>query len=397
MEKTEDKNCEADDASQPIRVLSLAKGFHGGVARYVAMVSKLNERDDIDLHTVVLNNPAALCNREDIETYGLDEIVYRGRKDFSWVKPCLERIDRLKPDLLFVHGSSPARNIARILQRKLKYHLSCVISNHGYYLPAPSEKRSLRKYYHSFLAWLTPWVYQHRALAVVTVAEHCKRYFVSRGVDADKLTVVHNGIPAEIPRYIPIDRSTMNLNDDDIVIGTVSRMEPEKGLDYLIDAFANIAKNNLRVHLVVVGGGRCYRQLQEQSRLLGVESRVHLFEYQDNTEAWLSLFDIYALPSLREGHSIALLEAMRAGKAIVASDVPGNLESVDNEKEALLVPPADLEALEAALRRLANDGALADKLSQAARERFLACFTIDHMLDKTATWLLDCVRLSRMS
>ena len=384
------------DPLQSIKIFSLTKGFHGGVARYVAMVSELNEREDIDLHTVVLNNPASLCNREDIDTYGLDEIEYHGPKDFSWIEPCLERIDRFKPDLLFVHGASLAGNMARILQRKLKSPLPYVISNHGYYLPSPSEKRSLRKYYHTFLAWLTPWVYQRKAFAVVTVAEHCKQYFISHGVDAEKITVVHNGIPAERPNCAPIARSSLSLNDDSIVIGTVSRMEPEKGLDYLLDAVANIAEKNPRVHLVVVGGGRCYQQLQQQSRELGIESRVHLFEYQDNTEAWLDLFDIYALPSLREGHSIALLEAMRAGKAIVASSVPGNKESVDDEKEALLVPPKDAQALAQALDRLAGDRTLAKELSEAAKERFHRCFTVERMLDETAVWLSDCARLARM-
>ncbi len=383
------------DPPRPIRVFSLIKGFHGGVARYVAMVSKLNERDDIDLHTVVLNNPASLCNREDIDTYGLDEIEFHGPKDFSWVKPCAERVERLSPDIMLIHGTCVAVINDWLLQRKLKYPLPCVISNHGYYQPAPNEKRSLRKYYHAFCGWATPWFYQYRTLAVVTVAEHSKQYFAAHGVDAEKITAVHNGIPVEIPRFSPIDRSTLNLSDDDIVIGTVSRMEPEKGLDYLIDAFADIAQKNPRVHLIVVGGGRCHQQLQQQSQERGVDSRTHLFEYQDNTQAWLDLFDIYVLPSLREGHSIALLEAMRAAKPIVATDVPGNMESVEHEKEALLVPPKDPQAFARALDRLVKDRTLAQELSEAAKERFHRCFTIDHMLDKTATWLSDCYKLAR--
>ena len=82
-------------------------------------------------------------------------------------------------------------------------------------------------------------------------------------------------------------------------------------------------------------------------------------------------------------------EAMRAGKAIVATDVGGNTESVRDGQEALIVKPADIDGLSAALERLADDAGLRTSLGEAAYKRFCADFTVEAMLNKTARWMQD--------
>ncbi|MBN2294582.1 MAG: glycosyltransferase family 4 protein [Pirellulales bacterium] len=376
---------------QPIKVFSLVNGFHGGVAKYTAMLSLLNERDNIELQTVVLNCPEWICNRADLDSYDLDEMMIRGRFDFSWIDPCVERINRFSPDLLLVHGGCVASGFAWLLQRKVKRHLPYVSSYHGFYTaPSPSKKliQPIRN-------WLTPKMYQRRTLSVVAVAEFCKQYLIDRGVDADKITVVHNGIDAIAPSCESIQRSSLGLKDDDIIIGVISRLDPVKGLSYLIDAFPSVLKRHPKVHLVMVGDGDCTEQLKQQCQQLGIASNVHFVGYQHNIQAWYEFFDIFALPSLAEFHSIALLEAMRAGKAIVSTDVGGNTESVRDEKEALIVPSKNAEALGNALGRMIEDPAMARRLSEAAKQRFDQYFTIDHMLDQTEAWLRKCVQLAK--
>ncbi|MCR4307970.1 MAG: glycosyltransferase family 4 protein [Candidatus Berkelbacteria bacterium] len=378
-------------AQQQVRVFSLVKGFHGGVARYTAMLSRLNERPGVELQTVVINSPGWLCNRGDLEAYDLEEIMVRGRADFSWIDPCVERINHFSPDLLLVHGGCVASGLAWLLQRKVNKPLSYVSSYHGFYT-APKPNRKLIA---PVLNWLTPKTFQHRALSVVAVADFCKSYLISHGVDAEKITVVHNGINSTPPKHVPIHRPSLGLKDDDIVIGVISRLDPVKGLSYLIDAITNVVRKHPNVHLVMVGDGNSTKQLQQQCRQLGITSNVHFVGYQADAPAWFELFDIFALPSLAEFHSISLLEAMRAGNAIVATDVGGNTESVRDEKEALIVPSKDSEALERALIRLIENPELAYELSQAASRRFHQQFTINVMLDRTEMWLRQCVQLVR--
>lgn len=378
-------------APQHIKVFSLVKGFHGGVARYTAMLSKLNMRPGIDFQTAVINCPDWICNRDDLDAYDLEEIMVRGRLDFSWIGPCVERINHFSPDLLLVHGGCMASGFAWLLQRKVKQSLPYVSSYHGFYT-APKPNRKLIQ---PIINWLTPLTYQHRALAVVAVADYCKQHLVSRGVDAEKITVVHNGIDSTPPHFDPVQRSSLGLKNDDIIIGVISRLDPVKGLSYLLDAVSSVIKKYPNAHLAMVGDGECTGQLQQQCRQLGIASNAHFVGYQKNAQAWLDLFDIFALPSLAEFHSIALLEAMRAGKAIIATDVGGNTESVRDDKEGLIVPPRNARALANALNRMIEDRALAQRLSEAAKERFHKYFTIDHMLNETEAWLYDCVRLAR--
>ncbi len=373
------------------RIFSLVWGFSGGVARYAAMMSTLDQRPGIDFQTAVINCRKWACNRDDLEAYGLDEITIRGRWDFSWIGPCVEKINRFDPDLLFVHGGFVESGIVWILQRKLKRNIPYVASNHGYAtnpwkLVLPIRER---------LAPLNPLTYQHRALAVVTVAHACKENLVAHGVSPEKITVVHNGIDPEPPRVDPVSRSSLGIKENETIIGVLSRLTRLKGVSYLINALRTILKTHPTVHLVVAGDGSEANQLKRLARNTGIDSNVHFVGYQTNAQAWLELFDIYALPSLAEFHSIALLEAMRAQKPIVATDVGGNTESVRHGKEALIVPPKNADAIAEAINQLIEDHALADTLAKSAKKRFLSDFTIDRMLSETESWLYDCGRLAQ--
>ncbi len=141
--------------------------------------------------------------------------------------------------------------------------------------------------------------------------------------------------------------------------------------------------------MLILGRGTDEVQLKEQCVRLGVAEKARFVGYQKNVDAWRELFDVFALPSLSESHSIGLLEAMRAGKAIVSTTIGGNPESVQHDQHALLVPPADPAALEQALNRLADDTGLRARLGQGARERFEQEFTEKRTLEKTAEWLIS--------
>jgi glycosyltransferase involved in cell wall biosynthesis len=237
--------------------------------------------------------------------------------------------------------------------------------------------------------------YRKRTLAVVTVAEFCRRQLISKGVDGNKITVVHNGIAPVPPRLEPVARAAVGLGSGDVVVGVISRLDHVKGVTYLLDAAAWVRMGHPEVHVVLVGDGGSTGRLRRQSQDLGISSHVHFVGYRNNALAWLDLFDIFAMPSLAEYHSIGLLEAMRAGKAIVATDVGGNTESVRDGQEALVIPARSARHLAEAMTRLIEDRTLARRLSDAARRRVASRFTIDHMLDGTEAWLRQCVRMTR--
>ena len=377
--------------SNELKISSLVWGFSGGVARYVTALSQLNDRTDIKMQTIIIGSPDEVCYKEDLKTHGLDAVSRRGRCDLSWMGPCCERIERFSPDVLFIHGGCVDNAMLWLLQRKFKRRIAYVNSNHGYAtmpfkLSLPPRER---------LAPLNPFCYQHGPLAVVTVAHACKRHLVEHGVDPEKITVVHNGIEPEPPSANPIPRSELGIKPGELIVGVLSRLLFVKGVAYLIDAFEIALRRCPNLHLLVVGDGTHKMRLERQARKGGINARVHFVGAQSNAQPWLDLFDIYALPSLAEAHSIGLLEAMRSEKPIVATDVGGNTESVRDEQEALIVLPANASRLAEALIRLVEDRTLAARLAEASRRRFLEHFTAARMLSETADWLHQCVQRAR--
>ncbi len=119
----------------------------------------------------------------------------------------------------------------------------------------------------------------------------------------------------------------------------------------------------------------------------GLSAVTQFVGYRSDIDACLAALDIFVLPSLAEYHSIALLEAMRAQKTIVATDVG----SVDGGVQAIVVPPADAVALATALQQLLLDAPLRMRLASNARQRFKHEFTSDLMIEQTATCLHDCI------
>jgi glycosyltransferase involved in cell wall biosynthesis len=120
-----------------------------------------------------------------------------------------------------------------------------------------------------------------------------------------------------------------------------------------------------------------------------VEQQIHFAGVRDDIPDCLSAIDIFVIPSLHETHSIGLLEAMRAGKPVVATSVGGNTESVRHEREGLIVPPGDADALAEALGRYLRQPDLRVAMGKAARLRYEVEFTEDIMLERTAAWLAE--------
>jgi glycosyltransferase involved in cell wall biosynthesis len=164
--------------------------------------------------------------------------------------------------------------------------------------------------------------------------------------------------------------------DDAPLIVTVSRHTPRKGLEGLLRALAALRSEGVAYRACLVGPGR---QLERHRRLaseLGLDGRVAIPGRVDDVLPHLQAADVFVLPSLQEGSgSLALLEALQAGTAVVASWIDGIPEDIDDGDTGLLVPPGDDRALADALRRLLVDPGLRDRLGARARALYLDRFT----------------------
>ncbi|OGL05275.1 MAG: hypothetical protein A3J45_04130 [Candidatus Rokubacteria bacterium RIFCSPHIGHO2_02_FULL_69_13] len=147
----------------------------------------------------------------------------------------------------------------------------------------------------------------------------------------------------------------------------MTRFHPIKGVRYLIEALPHVLQHEPAAYLVLWGDGPERPTLEARAQELGIADRVRLAGFQPDATRFLGMVDCFVLPSLSEGFSFALLEAMAAGRPIVATRVGGIPEVVRDAEQGLLVPAADPGALATAIVRVLRDEALAQGLGREAR------------------------------
>lgn len=209
------------------------------------------------------------------------------------------------------------------------------------------------------------------------------------GIDPGQVNVIYNGIdPAPFERAARVlsftsERKGGREEEGSLLVGTVARMAPQKGLPHLLKAAALLAPQFPRMRFLLAGDGPDRPALRQLSRRLGLASRIAFPGYCDDLPRCLAAVDIFVLPSLAEGLSIMLVEAMAAGCAVVASAVGGVPEVITGGVDGLLVAPGDPGALAAAVTALARDPARRRAMGRAAAAKVRRCFTVERMLCQT--------------
>ena len=221
------------------------------------------------------------------------------------------------------------------------------------------------------------WLYRRamrRTDTVTAVCEAARARFAQQGVSPrGRLLSVPNGI--RIDRFSPATeerraalRSELGLAPDTRIIGTVGRLNPVKDQATLLRAFACLHGEFADTALVLVGDGALRAALEAQAAALGIAAAVRFLGDRSDVRELLQGFDLFALSSLSEGYSMALLEACASGLPIVATDVGGNREIVADGRNGRLVPPARDDALAEAFATLLRDPAGTAAMGRAGRD-----------------------------
>jgi glycosyltransferase involved in cell wall biosynthesis len=181
-------------------------------------------------------------------------------------------------------------------------------------------------------------------------------------------------------------RSEFGIGREECVLLAVGTLERHKGHDVLIRALAGLTRDGLGVpwRLIIAGGrgGDQHESLKQLVGIEGLEGRVHIVTNRNDIPDLLALSDVFVMPSLWEGLPMALLEAMLAGKAVVASATAGIPEAVVNERDGILTAPGNVTHLGAALRDLLENPAKRLALGTAAAVRARKEFTVGVMADR---------------
>jgi sugar transferase (PEP-CTERM/EpsH1 system associated) len=365
--------------SRPPRIVQVIPSLQvGGLQKVVArLVTHLGESAQHFVLTPAGDGPLRAAFPASVAIMALGDLP--GSRKLNALR--MARIFRaFKPDI--VHS----RNwtcIDAIIGARLAGVPVIIHGEHGREAADPEGRSALRRKVRRALSPLVT--------RFVTVSRDLARWLVSEvGVPSRKVTQIYNGVDtaAFCPEGREAARQALGLPADIVAIGTVGRLDPVKDHRGLLEAFRRVAADD-RAMLLIVGDGPCRADLDRQRRTLGLEQRVHLLGERPDVPVILRALDVFTLPSVGEGISNSILEAMATGLPVVATKVGGNPELVEPDVTGMLVAPQSPDALAAALQRYLADPMLVRKHGEAARQRVVREFGLERMLAAYETLYAD--------
>jgi len=223
----------------------------------------------------------------------------------------------------------------------------------------------------------------------VCVSQAVADFSVERGgLSAGKITVIPNGVDAQrFATSEPADLSEFDIPSGSQTVLFVGRLDPQKGPFLLLEAVKGLLPTYPRLHVLMVGEGSLRIRLQEWIGRRDLHARVHLAGWRADVPQLLKAVDCLVLPSRWEGMPNVVLEAMAAGLPVLATEVEGTTELIQNHKTGLLVPPNSPRELAAGLSLLLGDPEQALAMSRVAQVIVQKNFTWDQVVEQfEALW-----------
>jgi glycosyltransferase involved in cell wall biosynthesis len=320
-------------------------------------------------HTIVPVGPSMGCGwlAGQFREAGFDPQTFTLRRPLDWrcLQGMIDLLRRHRVDVVHSHeftmavyGAAAARWLG----------IPHVITMHGSQYVTSKWRRQV----------LLRWAF-HSSAATVAVSEDTKRHLAKELSLSDTvLRVVPNGVPAR-PGNRTAARAALGIPDGHVLFLAVGSLVPRKGHAVLIEALSTIGAGPWM--LAIAGGGVEKDRLEALAASKGLTAHVKILGHREDVPDLLAATDVFVMPSLWEGLPLALLEAMLAGKPVIASRTSGIPEAVDDGVDGVLTTPGDVGELAAALRAVLSDPTRRATLGAAARARATASFTLDAMAD----------------
>ncbi len=367
-------------ATSQVRLLHIVgESRFGGIAKIILPLGKITQAQGWQVD-VLTTDPVV---QQAVKQHGLGLVnldVIRREIRPVWDLRGLVRLTRFlrsEPYQIVHTHTSKAGFVGRLAARLAGVPV-IVHTAHGFAFHEDSPA-SVRHFYSALERLASQWCDR-----IVTVSEFHRTWAIELGICSPRrIVAIPNGI-AEVIRNRDVGlaevRLEMGARHGDLVILSMARLARDKGLEYLIEAATLLPRTGRPIRIVIAGDGPEREHLEQLAGRLGVTDRVVFLGFREDVGDLLAASDLVVLPSLREGLSIALLEAMAAGKPIIATSIGSQREVASRADMARLVRPADALALSEAIVRLAGDEALMVRLGASARALYESRYTENRML-----------------
>ncbi|MFH1904709.1 MAG: glycosyltransferase [bacterium] len=354
-----------------IKVIHLVEDLKiGGLERVVATIAEGLDKEKYDVEVWCVARDGEIADElkgKGIKVKILGILTYHN--PFNILR-LVSAMRKANPDIIHTHGyfANTAGRLAGLLAR-IPIILAHLHSTYYYY-----KKRHFL--IEKFLSLFTS--------KIICCSEAVKQFAVNyEKVNSNKLIIIYNGI--DLQNFCQFGnlretRKRLGLSDKEKVIGSVGRLKEVKGYKFLLEAATRVVKEIFGVKFLIIGDGSLREELEKLTKNLGLKQKVIFTGKQKDISELLGIMDIFVFPSLLEGLGIAAIEAMAFGLPIVATNVGGIPEIVNDRKSGFLVPPKDSHALAIKIIELLKDGGKAQKMGRIGKEIFEKKFTSKIMI-----------------
>jgi len=329
-----------------------------GVKRLFAWMIPRFDRERFNVSLISLRRKD--LSEDTLEQYGID-VTYMGRHKFdpATYPALLKVLRKKKADVLHMHGYG-ATTFGRLCAWQMG--IPSILHEHANHGDTPWFQKVADRL-------LAP----HTDLAIAVSASTAEFTTRARLMPEERTKVVYLGAPLdEFARVrtgaeVAEARRSLGIEPDTIAVGTVTRLMPAKGNEYLVAAVPAIVARHPRVRVFIVGEGELQGALEAQAQALGLGDRLVFSGFQRDVAKALSALDLLVFPSLWEGTPLTVFEALAMGKPIVATDADGLMDVLADGRDALVVHKRDSAALAQAVCMLIEQPQLASALAAGAR------------------------------
>jgi glycosyltransferase involved in cell wall biosynthesis len=370
-----------------VRVVEiLATGTNGGAQEHLFNLLSRLDASRFDASVVALSDGSAVRK---LRRHGFPVTLIDEADDAIAVGALTASLADLRPDVIHAHmyraeviGTKSALALAEAGHRR-PYVISTV---HSSRVRSEDDREVLRR--------LTPSMDQ-----LIAVSTAIERKIVDEGRSGAPVRLIYNGV--DLQRYDHQEpcctlRDEYGMEAGSQIVGVVARLEPEKGHPTLLDAWPAVLRAVPNAYLMIIGEGSQSAALQQQAQRLRIAHRVVFTGRRDDVPAVTAALDVAVLPSYREAQGLSILEAMALSRPVVASNVGGIPEVIEDGVSGLLVAPHDPSALATAISRLLLDHKLADTIGRAGHDTVRAKFCLEHMVEEVSGIYLEGARSVRL-
>lgn len=338
----------------------LNKLSYGGAEKLLLDICRKIDKSQFEVSVVVLKSNNDLVSK--FEDYGITVQVFdkKSKFDLQVIERVTDYLKNVKPDIVHTHlfagdfwGAMAARQAG----------VKVIVS---------TKHDTLKE---SFLRDFLARKSRKKMTKIVAISDAIRDYLIKEEkVSLNKVEVIYNGI--DVNRFYNPDKKL--FREEALIIGSVGRLSKEKGHKHLIRACRFLKNKDWK--LIIVGDGPLRKELEELRDSLGLEQRVEFVGEVDDVRPYLNKFDVFVLPSVSEGLSLAVLEAAAAGNFLIATKVGGVPEIIKHKETGLLFKPKNIEQLVDYLNWIDDNREATVRMAKKLQDRVMKDFDINNTI-----------------